>query len=485
MATLDPPLATSARGAEAPGEVGRIGLGDGRPASGAIHGLRRQALNFGQLLGSHVGVALAGLVALPVLARNLGATGYGQFSLFMTGLGALSNLDLARPILVRELARRGDADGGGSVGPKGGLPGAVSEEARILAVTSAVALALLALAVGPLLFDGLTVVALAAAVLCAGASSAGYAQLSAEGRVGLAGAIRNACWAAALVGTALGSLVTPTPHAYVWAFLAANAAILLLYQRATSSRPRDLFVRPSFGALRARGSQAFDVAAFAGASAVVASSDKVLLASTADADELGHYAAQYDLATKINIVSTTLASVLLPAFSRIHREAGPLTAATRFVRVASWIALAYFLALTLVIAFQSEIARLVLGEALAGGGEHRVYVLMLVGVFLHLFGFLLTSYQRACGDFRSQRIAYISSAALMLLVGAVTIPKYGALGAVLTYLSGRTAELTLIAIEVRRLPRTALPRWRLVALGLMATTLATAAIASFVAGGRP
>jgi len=484
MPTLDPPMTHPAGGATVRESAGaREGAG-ARPAAPPGHGrsggARGHLINFGQLMGSHLGVAVAGLVSLPILARNLGPAAYGHFSLFMTSLGVLSNLDLARPILVRELARSGGAD-------RAPLPQPVAPrartEARVLAVTSAAALALLALAVGAMLQDALIAMALAASVLLSGAASAAYAQLSAEGKVGLAGSIRNGCWAGALALTVLASFTTATPHGYVWAFVAANAAILVLYQRAAGSSLGALCVRPSLRALRTRGAQAFDVGAFAGASAVVASADKVMLAGTSSAQDFGHYAAQYDLATKINVISTALGSILLPSFARLHYAEGGLTTARHFVRVASWITLAYFIVIGLLIAFQAQFAALVLGEDFARTGEHLVYVLMLVGVFIHLFGFLITAYQRACGDFRTQRVAYIASAVLMLSVGALTIPTHGAQGAVLTYLSGRVAEVALVAFEVRRIPRAALPRWRVAALVSMVAALALGAGATFFAGG--
>ena len=477
MPTLDAPLphpAPCAAPREGPGPKAAAA-----PEGSAPPHARRHLLNFGQLVGSQLGVAIAGLVSLPVLARNLGPAAYGHFSLFMTGLGVLSNLDLARPILVRELARGGGARG--ALAP--GSPSRLSPlEARTLAVTSAIALALLALVIGALALDTIAATALALTVLLSGAASAAFAELSADGRVGLAGSIRNACWAAALAVTAVMSITTATPHAYIWVFLVANLAILTLYQRAIGSGLGALFVRPSLRALRARRAQAFDIGAFAGASAVVASADKVLLAGNATADDFGHYAAQYDLATKVNVVSTALGSIMLPAFARLHGEHGPLAAAQRFVRVASLVVLGYFVAIGLLIAFHAQFAALILGDDFARSGEQLVYVLLLVGVFIHLFGFLLTAYQRACGDFRTQRVAYIISALLMLAVGTLTIPRFGALGAVATYLTGRTAELVLIAVEVRRIPRAALPRWRVATLALMTVALALGAWFAFTKG---
>ena len=122
---------------------------------------------------------------------------------------------------------------------------------------------------------------------------------------------------------------------------------------------------------------------------------------------------------------------------------------------------------------------LLLGPGFVTPGTPLLYPLFLLGVFIHLFGFLITAYQRALGDFRTHRVTYILSAATMLLVGSFAIPAYGPVGALATYLTARCAELGLISIEARRLTREALPPWRLVALLLLAAilgTLATSAV---------
>jgi len=494
----------SARGREdgpAPGSVRRAADSPaGVPHSHATQrsAARAHGSNFAQLVGSHLGVAVAGLASLPVLARNLGPAAYGQFSLFMTALGVLSNLDLARPILVRELSRRATDDERGIRSTR--RPGAVAAgphfqdstpdgrghtdiHARALATTSATLLSVFAGAVGWILFDVAIGAALSLSIFLYCASSSAFAALSARGQVGLAGSIRNGAWAGALAITAALSFATRSPHAYIWSFVLANLATLALYERVAGAGLGSFWARPSFGALRAQQGPATDIAVFAGASAVVASADKVLLERSAPADGFGHYAAQYDLATKLNIVSTAIGAILLPAFARFHEQHGRDATAARFVRLASWIAALYFVAIGALIHFQAEVSRLVLGAAFVESFDTTVYPLLLVGVFVHLFGFLLTAYQRACGDFRTHRVTYIISAIAMLSVGSWAIPLYGIRGAVATYLTGRVAELLLITYEARRIPRAVLPPWRLAALAVMIFALASFAAAQLYRTG--
>lgn len=434
-----------------------------------LDGLRALFGNLAQLLGSHALVAAAGLASLPVLARNLGVEAYGRFSLFVLALGVLANLDVARPILVRELSRERGAPGG-----------AGDAAAADLAATSGWLLGLPAAALGWLVGGPLTALALAVAVHLHALTAAPFARLSAQGRVGLAGSIRNGFWAAALAVTVAASFRTTSAHAWLWAFAAANGLILWGSLRAAPSSVRPLRA-PSIAALRRVRVQASDVLVFALASAVVASCDRLLLDATASDAVLGRYSAQYDLAIKLNIVSTALCSVVYPSFSRVYAEAGSLEASTRFVRLASRIAAVYFAGLVVLVLAHGPVTRLVLGDELGAAAGPNVYPVLLVGVFIHLFGFLITPYQRARGDFRTHRIAYCAAAAAMLVVGLWAVPRFGAMGALATYLTGRLAEVALIVVEVRRLPREALPRWRVWALGAM--VCAIAALAWFAIGG--
>ena len=442
-----------------------------RPESGrvpSLHGLRSQARNLGQLLGSHVVVGVAGLASLPVLARNFGSEAYGRFSLFLLLLGALSNLDIARPILVRELSR-GSAEGHRTPD---------EETATALAATSAWLLGGAALALGLLISSPLVAGVLAVAVFLHALTAAPFARLSAEGRVGVAGSIRNAYWALALVAIVAASFVTRSPHAWVWAFAGSNALILATYLR-VSPIPVATFRLPHLPSIARFRVQAKDVFLFALASAVVASCDRLLLEANATASAFGHYAGQYDLAIKINVVSAAVCSVVYPSFSRLHADEGGDAASAQFVRLVSRVATLYFVGLAVLIVAHDQILELVFGSAFASGVDLDVYAFLLVGVFLHLFGFLITPYQRARGDFRTHRVAYMCSAGLMLVIGVLAIPRYGAAGAIATYLCARLAEVALIAIEVRRMPREVLPAWKVITLAGMVLTLAALAWLAF------
>jgi len=429
------------------------------PWAGSERSLGR---NLAELLSSHAVVAAVGVLSLPLLARNLGVAAYGQFSLFLTALGVLSNLDLARPILVRELAQSGRG---------------ASAEANALAVTSALTLGVVAALVGLLLGGPVWAATLGLAALLHGAAASGFAELSARGRVGLAGRIRNTAWALALTTAVGASFFAASVHAYAWAFCGANLYILWRYQGAVSQRLRTLVVAPRFRLLMDRRERAADVAIFAGASAVVSSADKLILERCTDQETFGHYAGQYDLAVKVNIISTALGNVILPRIAAIVGREGRIAAERYFVRVATWATLGYFAALLLAVLLHGRVMALVLGPDFLAPGTSLLYPLFLFGVFVHLFGFLITAYQRALGDFRTHRVTYIASATLMLMVGAYAIPAHGAAGAAATYLTARTAELGLIGFEARRLSREVLPPWRLIALCLLAATLGTCAAA--------
>ena len=436
----------------------------------SAHGARAQARSLGQLLGSQLVVSACGLASLPILARNLGPEAYGRFSVFVLALGVLSNLDVARPILVREMSR---TDGDGSTGR--------DEPATTLAATSGWLLAAVSLGLGWVLGGPRVGGVRAAATFLHALTAAPFARLSAAGRVGVAGAVRNGFWALALVVVVALSFTTTAPHAWVWAFLGANALILTVLLRIAPSSS------PTLRAPRARAFVGFsswstDVLLFALAAAVVTSCDKLLLQGNASEASFGRYAAQYDLAIKINILSTALSSVLYPAFSRLYADRGDAAASEHFLRVSGRIAACYFVGIAALIALHEPILRLVLGEGFAAGfaagGELQVYALMLVGVFVHLFGFLITPLQRARGDFRTHRSVYVVSAALMIVGGLFAIPAYGPAGAVVAYLTARTAEVALVAYELRRAtPGPLRTRSILGFIAMLGTLIALAALA--------
>lgn len=424
----------------------------------------RLAASVSQLLASQVALGVVGLASLPILARNLGPGAYGRFSLFVTLLGVLAQVDFARPILVRELSGAGGA----------------AAERRGLAGASACLLAPLGLALGWTVLGPLAAAGLALCALLHAAASEPYAALAARGRVGLGGAVRNAAWAAAMAASAGLSLVTPDAHAFVWSFVVANAAILFHHRRATGARGA-LLAAPRLDALRAHRRAGLDLLLFSAANALVVSLDRLLLARTAAPEVLGQYVAQMDLAIKVHILSTALGAALYPLLARLHAERGARHAARHFVRFASWSALgAFALCLGLMLA-GDRLLFFVLGPGFRGSFD--AYHVILVGVFVHVFGFLITPWQRARGDFATHRRAYVGAALLMLALGPVLVPALGARGALLTYLCGRSAELALLVHELRRLPRAVLPRGRVAVLAGMVLVLAALAARAVLRGG--
>ncbi len=429
---------------------------------------RGMARSLAQLLASNALIGVTGLACLPVLFRNLGAASYGQLSLFLTLLGLVGSLDVARPTLVRELSR----DGGS----------ARLDELLPLVGSSQWIFAPLALVAGGALFGPAAAIALATGTWLFVAASAPYAALAAEGRVGLAGGVRNVAWAAAfLTATGLSFLELPS-HAPLWPFVAANLAVLLVNRRLCGSPGPALFHRPRLGVWRRFQAQSLDILGLSLAVAVLVSTDRLLLEEHASGEVFGHYAAQYDLAIRLNMLSTALGTVLLPALSRRVAGEGFEEAARAFVRQASWIVSGFFLVVVALLLLEEQVLRLFLGAPALEAA--RVYPLLLLGVFVGLSGHLLTPWQRSIGDFRTHRRIYALAAVLMLAVGLHAVPRFGALGALATYAAARSADLLMLAAEVRRLPRRVLPAWRLGLLAAMVVALALlAARAHLSAGG--
>lgn len=445
-------------------EAGRAPVVDGSDTSGGrAHGFG-VLKSLGQLLGSQALISLTGLVALPLLFRNLGAADYGLFSLFLLALGLLSSLDIARPTMVLELSGAGDA--------------ARARELQPLIGVSQLLLGPLAFGLGALVFEPWAGVALGLAVVLFVSASGPYAVLASQGRVGVAASTRNFAWVGAFLAATGMSFHDLPAQAYFWPFAVANFIVLLVNRHLAGAENCPWFARPSAALLQRFRGRSFDILGLSLATAVVISADKLILQTSSNDEVFGHYAAQYDLAIKINVLSSALGTVLFPAFSRLFAEQGRHLATEKFVRQTSWIVGGYFVGLLVLLLFSEEVLSLVLGAESDAGVA--VYPLFLFGIFLALFGHLITPWQRACGDFRTHRRIYAATAVIMIAVGVFAIPAWGALGAALTFLSARVADVLLIASEVRRTPRQVLGRPRLAALAAMTISLAVIAGLQFV-----
>lgn len=432
----------------------------GGPLGEGVDGQREGSLLKGlvQILGSQAALAGVGVLCLPITARNLGLAGYGNFTLFLLSLGVLSSFDIARPLLIRAYSKaRGQA-----------ARAASTPLLRLNGILVGVG----ALILGRWLLDPVGCAGLVLAILLHAGASGRYGELAARQRAASALSIRNTSWALATLAIVPASFFTQTSHAFVWGFALANGATWILYRRmADALRAEDPVgeSNPDRGEDQLRFATLANLMLFNLSSALVVGTDKALLRSHADDGMFSSYGAQYDLAVKVNMISTALSNLLFPMLSRAVAERGEAEASRIFVRFASRTALGYFAVLLVAVVLKEPIVRGVLGADFAHMAP--LYGVTLVGVFLHLFGFLLTAQQRARGDFATQRRCYLVAAGLMVVVGLILIPRFGAAGALATYLTARTGELLMIAHEVRRLPADILPRRRVVALFSMLACL--------------
>ena len=400
------------------------------------HSSRRLVVGTTQVLASQVVLAAIGLATLPVLGRQLGSALYGDFSLFVMLLGVVTYQDVARQLLIHAQANK---DAG-------------EEQLDALARLSTTAIVALALGAGLFVLEPLTAVALAGAALLHGISSRDYATLAVDGNVGAASAIRNFAWACAFASVAGLAFVSKSPLAYAAPFVVANALIALSYRTLAGPRAK---VASSCGPWWARASgwaqlqhaeqwpkwrsKASDLLGFTLASSVIVVADRVLLDKTVGGDELGLYCGAADLVLRVHVVSSALAAALYPSLASLLHDRGYAFAAQHFVRVATWIVCAYFLGLAALLCLDRAALTTFLGPAFAAA--QPVFVLLVVGSFVHALGFLLTPWQRAQGDFDSQRRAYTNAAVAMVAVGTVLVPLYGAIGAACAYLVARSIRL--------------------------------------------
>ena len=405
---------------------------------------------------SQVLLGAVGVGSLPILARNFGPGAYNDFSLFVTLLGVVTYQDFARALLVSALSRR-DAN---------------ADEIAALARASLISIVVLAGVLGLVMLSLQSALALMLATIFFGLSSRDFAAMSAAGRVAAASSLRNFVNAMAFVIVAGLSMFAVHPLAYTGPFVAAQLVIFFAYRRWERREPRTREPQGSswlarvsgFGTLRASPSwprfrrDMLDLLAFNLMVSLLLSIDRLLLARFSSAVVAGEYNAQNDLALKLNIFSSALGGVLLPMLARTAVDEGEDEAARRLVRTANWSVPTAFAAVAVLIVFHRAVIDVVLGADFVSGA-HR-YAWLLCGVFVQFFGFLITPWQRARGDFATQRRVYSRTALVTLLSAVILIPTCGADGAVATFLIARTAEAQLFAIEVSRMPTFVLPRWK-------------------------
>lgn len=411
------------------------------------------------MAASQVVLAAVGLVSLPILTRQLGPQAYGQFSLFVTLLGVVTYQDVARQLLIREETVRDSSE----------------RELDGLARLSLAFITLLALGVGWIALSPAAALVLALGSALHGLASRDFSALSAAGRAGFANAARNLAWAGAFAASAALCFF----HAEAWilggAFAAANAALIVTYRRAAPKRPRESSsgwwsaLRSSPRRERYRAA-ALDLLGFGLASSAIACLDRVMLDEWVGGEALGVYSGAADVALRLHVVSSALSAALFPLLARELVERGYEAAAQRFVGIVSRAAPLYFAALALGMFLAPQLLPWLLGESFRASSPLLVALLALL--YVHAFGFFITPWQRARGDFCTQRRAYVLAVCLMVLVGAFAIPRWGAWGAVAAFAAARTAELQLIAIEALRLPRALLPRWKLATAGALFVALA-------------
>jgi len=411
------------------------------------------------MAASQVVLAAVGLVSLPILTRQLGPHAYGQFSLFVTLIGVVTYQDVARQLLIREETVRDSSEG----------------ERAGLARLSLVFITLLALGVGWIALSPADALVLALGSALHGLASRDFSALSAAGRAGFANAARNLAWAGAFAACAALCFVQTQTWVLGCAFAAANAALIFAYRRAAPARPRGAAagwwtaLRTSPRRERFR-SAALDLFGFGLATSVITCLDRVMLDEWVGGEALGVYSGAADVALRLHVVSSALSAALFPLLTRELVERGYHAAAQRLVAIVSRVAPLYFAALAAGMFLAPHALPWLLGESFRASSPLLIALLALL--YVHAFGYFLTPWQRARGDFCTQRRAYVLGVCLMALVGAFAIPRWGAWGAVAAFAAARSAELQLVVIEAARLPREVLPRWKLATAGGMFALLA-------------
>ncbi len=388
---------------------------------------------FAKVMGSQAGLAVVGLVTLPIIARNFQAELFGRFSLFLVLLGSISLIDFCRPLLVRKFADLEESFN--------------QDDITAVSLLNLFVVSSTAGSVGAVFLSTPEALFLTLACFLHAAASPAYAENAVRFGAGNVQLFRNMLWSFAYLVVATTGFFVQSIWSYLLPFSIANLALVFIYGKTASGtafRPDWRNIYPSDRRIIR---DSWHILSFNLITAFVSSVDKVGVEKFVGGDVYGRYMAQSTLALKGNLAGTALGQTLYPELSvRMGRD-GLNKAADYFARIFCWAMLAFGAAILIPILASDKIIDILFGTSYQT--DIDIFAIVLVGVYLQMMGMMLTPWQRARGDFEAARNAYFVAAIFMLAGAFILIPAYGIIGAVGVYLLGRIGELILLIREWR------------------------------------
>ena len=423
-----------------------------------------------------VGGAALGVVTAGILARCLGTDAFGDFSLALTLAGtgtAVADMGLTQ-VALRQIALRPS--------DRPDIVGGLIIGRTVLGLAAMVITMLLALA----LADG-QAARVAAIIVLSTLALTGFGAVVAVGQSrlrpdlpALVSIMQNAIW---LTGAAVLGATSAPLWAFGVAFLASNTA-----QSVAAYAMTRRLTEVSWEGARARAWELFRTGLPYGLAGLCVTDyyrvDGVILYEISGPATSGQFAAAYRFLDSLQLIPSTLASMLVPLIVVRHRDSG-LEAAARLYHFAIRLMLAAGVPVIGIAAgVATPLAELVYGDEFREAG-HLLAILLPAFAFVAL-GYVVTSVLIAEGDFSGYaRIVFVCAVG-NIAANVLLIPKYGADAAAWSTTATEVAVVCLIANRLRRRHGYAAP-WRIgvIATFVGALTYLVVYLANMVVGPAP
>jgi O-antigen/teichoic acid export membrane protein len=233
---------------------------------------------------------------------------------------------------------------------------------------------------------------------------------------------------------------------------ALSAVSLLTYIVVAKRLIPSMSVRPRFDSEKFR--ELFKFSGFIMASnftgVAAAHSEKLILGGLAPIAQVTYYAVPFNLASRVlTLIPSNMFSVLFPAFAAMGVTDKPETIREAYTRAFKLIFLAVAPISILMIVFGSDLLRLWLDVEMGSQGG-PVLAVLAVAILINAPAWVSVTVGQSLGRPALVAVSQVVHLFALIACGLIFVPRYGALGAALAWLSGNAIGIPLVVLLVNR-----------------------------------
>jgi O-antigen/teichoic acid export membrane protein len=273
-----------------------------------------------------------------------------------------------------------------------------------------------------------------------------------------------------LIASFIAGLVSDTLFAYALAWVVGIFFMNALYTFYTLRKYELRPARFDIPVLRTMFVYALPLIIATSSSIVMSYLDTVMVSSIAGTLEAGYYAAALPTAKLLFIITMPLALITFPLTSRKHHEKDFAYLRTFFRYVHEWIVLLILPAAGVLLAFSTEILRIIFGEAYVPASN--TLSVLAVSFVLGGIASVQTNILAGLGKPKSRAKVVILAGIVNIILNLILIPVYGGVGAAIGLLIANIIIVTGFSSAIQREVGFRI-RARVVFIAVSATLLAT------------